>query len=84
MPKLDTKQTSIAGGAILALVLFLVYLFWFRNPEVILPEDVLVDSTEEVAGQDILILVDKLNSVSIDSSLLQELCLQVLEILLFL
>jgi hypothetical protein len=67
MPKLSTKQIIIGVSAILISGV-LIYTFFIRGSGAI-PVDVLVPVSDQSVGQDILVLVDKFKSVSIDPSL---------------
>ncbi len=58
----------VIGSAVLFTFGALGYFMFLKNPPVI-PVDVLIPAENQIAGQDILVLIDKLKAVSIDASL---------------
>ena len=57
------------GLAILFTFGALGYYMFLKNPNTILTLDVLIPEENQVAGQDILVLIEKLKAISIDASL---------------
>ena len=68
MDSLKSKKMLI-GGVVLVIILFgALYYFYSSNSSV--PVDILIPQESQTLGQDIIVLVEKLNSISsIDSSL---------------
>ena len=64
---LDTKKIVLALIGLITLGIF-VYYFFIRSSTPV--TDLVIPADSQVVGQDILVLVDKLSAISIDSSFL--------------